>query len=259
MVPVHLNLRLLLEDRPRSEALATPIAGCPREKRRWAGLGGGGPPQAPPPLQSRLRRRPEPTELRAAARRLDLRVALDVRETGSGVPAAWRSVLRDVKERIDSVEHALALAVSEALGSGDLYLPESRQHVSFWNIVYGANSWKDRRAAADVESQRGARHAAGRVRSGRTRARGWPGQEPILNKMSVLALLASAWNTVRIPEILHGLEGSTGKPAPKEDIAQFLCLNHAGPGASASRPVDRGNESAAIVRLARANRSISLD
>ncbi len=103
------------------------------------------------------------------------------------VPAAWRSVLRDAKERIDMRvwELALAFAVSEALRSGDLYLPESRQHVSFWNLVYGADKWKDRREVAYVElqlpppTQRGAGHAAGRVRSGCARARGWPGQEPI--------------------------------------------------------------------------------
>jgi len=71
------------------------------------------------------------------------------------VPAAWRSVLRDAKERVDMRvwELALAFAVSEALRSGDLYLPESRQHVSFWNLVYGADKWKDRREAAYVELQ----------------------------------------------------------------------------------------------------------
>ncbi len=71
------------------------------------------------------------------------------------VPGAWRSVLRDAKERIDLRvwELALAFAVNEALRSGDLYLPESRQHVSFWNLVYGADRWKERREEAYVELQ----------------------------------------------------------------------------------------------------------
>ena len=65
------------------------------------------------------------------------------------VPAAWRSILeQDNGTRSRRVwEIALAQAVRDALRSGDLYLAESRRHVSFWHLVY--------------EEPRGSRNAAG--------------------------------------------------------------------------------------------------
>jgi TnpA family transposase len=39
----------------------------------------------------------------------------------------------------------------DALRSGDLYLEESRHHVSFWNLVHGTERWERERAAAYVE------------------------------------------------------------------------------------------------------------
>jgi hypothetical protein len=41
--------------------------------------------------------------------------------------------------------------VRDALRSGDLYLEESRHHVSFWNLVHSAERWERERAAAYVE------------------------------------------------------------------------------------------------------------
>jgi hypothetical protein len=32
--------------------------------------------------------------------------------------------------------------------SGDLYLPESRHHVSFWNLVHGPEAWAETRERA---------------------------------------------------------------------------------------------------------------
>jgi TnpA family transposase len=53
--------------------------------------------------------------------------------------------------------------------------------------------------------------------------------EEIMNKVSALALLANAvlvWNTVRIAEIVRGLQGASGKPVPTEDIARVSPLAH---------------------------------
>src|SRR5208282_4677236 len=43
---------------------------------------------------------------------------------------------------------SLALAVRDALRSGDLYLPESRHHVSFANLIYDDERWASERTGA---------------------------------------------------------------------------------------------------------------
>jgi TnpA family transposase len=47
-------------------------------------------------------------------------------------------------------ELALAFAVRDALRSGDLYLADSRHHVSFWNLVQSTEQWTAQRAQAYV-------------------------------------------------------------------------------------------------------------
>jgi TnpA family transposase len=69
------------------------------------------------------------------------------------VPAAWRKSLRDENGRIDQKLWviALSLAMREALRAGTLYLPTSRRHVSFWNLVYSEAQWRDEREQSYVE------------------------------------------------------------------------------------------------------------
>ena len=92
----------------------------------------------------------------------DLLVALDlVRRLDRGViktlpddaptdfvPAGWRSALRDDRGRLRRSlwETALAVAVRDALRSGDLYLPHSRQHAGFWSLVLNERLWAASRA-----------------------------------------------------------------------------------------------------------------
>jgi len=66
------------------------------------------------------------------------------------VPAAWRAALRQNDGAIDKGlwEISLALAVRDALRSGDLYLPESRHHVSFSNLIYDEQRWEQDRQGA---------------------------------------------------------------------------------------------------------------
>ena len=63
---------------------------------------------------------------------------------------AWRATLAAGGSRCDRRlwELALAFAMRDALRSGDLYLPESRHHVSFWNLIHRAAEWEQKRAAA---------------------------------------------------------------------------------------------------------------
>jgi hypothetical protein len=43
---------------------------------------------------------------------------------------------------------ALAVALRDALRSGGLYLPDSRHHVSFANLIYDERRWAEDRTAA---------------------------------------------------------------------------------------------------------------
>ena len=69
---------------------------------------------------------------------------------GGIVPAGWQSSLKKEDGTIDKRlwEISLALSVRDALRSGDLYLPESRHHVSFSNLIYNEQLWeRDRKGA----------------------------------------------------------------------------------------------------------------
>lgn len=68
----------------------------------------------------------------------------------SFVPAAWEASLRREDGGIDKRlwEIGLALAVRDSLRSGDLYLPESRHHVSFANLIYNERLWEQDRQGA---------------------------------------------------------------------------------------------------------------
>ena len=66
------------------------------------------------------------------------------------VPAAWRPALRKQDGQLDARlwEIGLAFALRDALRAGDLYLPQSRHHVSFSNLVYQENRWAEEREQA---------------------------------------------------------------------------------------------------------------
>ncbi len=65
------------------------------------------------------------------------------------VPAGWQRALRDDRGRLRRSlwETALAVAVRNALRSGDLSLPHSRQHAGFWSLVLNERLWASSRAA----------------------------------------------------------------------------------------------------------------
>jgi TnpA family transposase len=65
------------------------------------------------------------------------------------VPAAWRGFLvEDGKVDRRIWEISLAYAIRDALRAGNLFLPASRQHVSFWNLVYDNRRWRECRSDA---------------------------------------------------------------------------------------------------------------
>ena len=65
------------------------------------------------------------------------------------VPAAWRPFLIEqgkVDRRIWEI--SLAFAIRDALRAGNLFLAKSREHVSFWNLVYDERRWEETRGDA---------------------------------------------------------------------------------------------------------------
>ncbi len=68
----------------------------------------------------------------------------------SFVPAKFRKRLHANPSGIDrrTWEIGLALALRDALRAGDIYLPESRRHVSFWELCYDRSAWQQQRPVA---------------------------------------------------------------------------------------------------------------
>ncbi len=66
------------------------------------------------------------------------------------VPAAWLKALRKADGSVDRRvwDMALAVAIRDALRSGDLHLARSRKHVSFWNLVYNESKWEEQKPKA---------------------------------------------------------------------------------------------------------------
>src|SRR5262249_30030771 len=61
----------------------------------------------------------------------------------------WRgSLLSSEPRRRRTWEISLALGLKDALRSGEVFLPDSRRHVSFWNLCYDEPAWQAMRASA---------------------------------------------------------------------------------------------------------------
>lgn len=61
------------------------------------------------------------------------------------VPKELRRALKDKEGNLNrnAWETGLALVIKDALRSGDLYLPPSKQHVSFWDLTLSDTRWQD--------------------------------------------------------------------------------------------------------------------
>jgi TnpA family transposase len=78
------------------------------------------------------------------------------------VPKELRRVLKDQSGNLNRNvwEMGLALAIKDALRSGDLYLPQSKQHVSFWDLTLSETRWQQARASSFAELQQPHKHEA---------------------------------------------------------------------------------------------------
>ena len=71
------------------------------------------------------------------------------------VPKELRRVLKNKTGTLNrnAWEMGLAFAIKDKLRSGDLYLPQSKQHVSFWDLMLSETRWQQMRTSAFEELQ----------------------------------------------------------------------------------------------------------
>ena len=84
----------------------------------------------------------------------------DLKKLPETTPIAFipRELRRSLKDQGGSInrnvwEMGLALAMKDALRSGDLYLPQSKQHVSFWDLTLNEPNWDETRQTVYTELQ----------------------------------------------------------------------------------------------------------
>lgn len=71
------------------------------------------------------------------------------------IPNELRRCLKNKGGKVqrNAWELGLAIAIKEALRSGDLFLPKSKQHVSFWDLMLNRHRWQDTRQEAYEDLQ----------------------------------------------------------------------------------------------------------
>ena len=76
------------------------------------------------------------------------------------VPKELRRALKDQDGKVNrnAWEMGLALAMKDALRSGDLYLPQSKQHVSFWDLTLDETRWQKVKTSAFDDLQQPRKH-----------------------------------------------------------------------------------------------------
>ena len=153
------------------------------------------------------------------------------------IPASWRKAAYagGSRPRRALWEIALALAVRDALRSGDLFLSASRRHVAFWNLLMGEKQWAEAKEDAYAQLSMPPRpgdalaalrarfdEAAGaltrglprnlfaRVQAGELRLR-QPDALPLSPSLRKLrAVIASSMQQVRVEDMLRQVDHWTG-------------------------------------------------
>jgi TnpA family transposase len=76
------------------------------------------------------------------------------------VPKELRRALHDQTGQLNrnAWEMGLALAIKDALRSGDLYLPQSKHHVSFWDLTLSETRWQEVRLSSFDDLQQPQQH-----------------------------------------------------------------------------------------------------
>ena len=84
----------------------------------------------------------------------------DLKKLPENTPTAFipRELRRSLKDQTGNINRnvwkmGLALAMKDALRSGDLYLPQSKQHVSFWDLTLNEPNWDETKHTVYTELQ----------------------------------------------------------------------------------------------------------
>jgi len=144
------------------------------------------------------------------------------------VQADWRShLVSDGKLDRAIWEVSLAFAVRDALRAGSLFLAHSRDHVSFWNLVYDDKSWQQAREQAygrlDLPTDGQAflaRLGAELDRAARAAQRGLPGNRFAAVRNGRLKLKRR--DALLIPPVLRELRATIGASLPRVRIEDLL-------------------------------------
>jgi len=144
------------------------------------------------------------------------------------VQADWRSYLiSDGKLDRAIWEISLALAVRDALRAGSLFLAHSRDHVSFWNLVYDDRSWQQTREQAygrlDLPTDGQAflaRLGAELDRAARAAQRGLPSNRFAAVRNGRLKLKRR--DALLIPPVLRELRATIAASLPRVRIEDLL-------------------------------------
>src|SRR5271157_198171 len=144
------------------------------------------------------------------------------------VPADWRPHLVTGGKLDRAIwEISLAVAVRDALRAGSLFLVQSRDHVSFWNLVYDDRKWQQTREQAyqrlDLPTDGRvflARLTAEFERAVRAAERGLPGNRFAAVKDGRLKLKKR--DAMAIPRALRELRATIGASLPRVRIEDLL-------------------------------------
>ena len=155
-------------------------------------------------------------------------IALTTDDPHGFVQADWRPYLiSDGKLDRAIWEISLAFAVRDALRAGSLFLPQSRDHVSFWNLVYDDRNWQQTREQAyqrlnlPADGQAFlARITAEFDRAVRAAERGLPGNRFAAVRDGRLKLKRR--DALPVPPALRQLRVSIGASLPRVRIEDLL-------------------------------------
>jgi TnpA family transposase len=152
------------------------------------------------------------------------------------VAAEWRPHLVTANKagdqatgKLDRViwEISLAFAVRDALRAGGLFLAQSRDHVSFWNLVYDDRNWQEKREQAygrlDLPADGQAfldRLAAAFDRAARAAQRGLPGNRFAAIRHGRLKLKQR--DAMPVPRTLRELRATVGASLGRVRIEDLL-------------------------------------
>jgi TnpA family transposase len=156
------------------------------------------------------------------------RGALTTDDPHGFVQAEWRPhLVSDGKLDRAIWEISLAFAVRDALRAGSLFLAQSRDHVSFWNLVYDDRNWQQTREQAyqrlDLPADGQAflaRIAAEFDRAARAAAHGLPSNCFAVVRDGRLKLKRR--DALPVPRVLRELRATIGASLPRARIEDLL-------------------------------------